>query len=211
MDLYITGYGSKLVPRPPFCLAFRPPQLAIERGSKVAFFGPAGDGLGFSADGNATIEDVALEVADCPSVPMYSMHTQEFSVPVTDAVNVYSAPDTSGRLFEVQPADAAHRDEMLWIEGPLSRPHDLQSAVGSLRVVDEGLLEKVNGSARWRECQYAFDGGSWHKRFYALSALSTKKLGVAHHFALLAQCHAPRRATTFDLSDRWAIALGSED
>ena len=78
-------------------------------------------------------------------------------------------------------------------------------------MVDEGILEKVNGSARWRECQYAFDGGTWHKRFCALTALSTKKLGVANHFALLAQCPAPRRATMFDLSDRWAIALGSED
>jgi hypothetical protein len=114
------------------------------------------------------------------------------------------------RLIDA-PADSRAPRSRALIQGPFSRALDLQSAVGTVHVVDEGILEKVNGSARWRECQYAFDGGTWHKRFCALTALSTKKLGVANHFALLAQCPAPRRATMFDLSDRWAIALGSED
>ncbi|MDB4957451.1 MAG: hypothetical protein JWO36_5020 [Myxococcales bacterium] len=209
MDLYITGYGSKLVPRVPFCVTFRPPKIAVETGAKVVFFGPAGDGLGFSPKGDATVEDVTVDLTEYPSVPIYSVHTQDFAVPVTDHVKVYSALETSGHSFEVQLADAAHRDEMLWVEGPLSVPLDLQNAAGTLEVVDEGTVEKSNGAARWRECRYVLDGSTWHKRFYALMLLSTKELGVEIRLALLAQCPAPRRTTMFDLSDRWAAALTS--
>jgi hypothetical protein len=211
MGLYITGYGSKLVPRVPFCVSFRPPKVAIECGSKAVVFGPAGDGLGFSPNGDATVEDVAVEVTECPTIPIYSVSTQHFSVPVVDQVNVYSTPEASGWSFEVQLADAAHRDEMFWIQGPFWQALDLQNAVGTLNVVDEGTVEKHNGSARWRECKYSFDSAIWHKRFYALSLLSTKKLDVAYEFALLAQCPAARRTTMFELTDRWAIGLSSED
>ena len=211
MGLYITGYGSKLVPRVPFCVTVRPPKITIECGGKVVFFGPAGDGLGFAPNGDATVEDVTLDVTEYASVPVYSVHTQHFAVPVTDYVIVYSANETSGRSFEVQLSDAEHRDEMLWVQGPFSEPVDLQSTSGALRVVDEGTVEKTNGAARWRECTYTLDGAAWHKRFYAVTLLSTKKLGAQHYFALLAQCPAPRVRTMFDLSDRWVAALRSED
>jgi hypothetical protein len=208
MDLYITGYGSKLVPRPPFCVAFRPPTIAIETRAKVVFFGPAGDGLGFSVRDDATVEDVTLDITEYPRVPIYSLHTPQFAVPVTDPVNCYSADPTSGRSFEVQLADATHRDELLWVQGPFSRELDLHDVTGTLAVIDEGAVEKGNGAARWRECRYEVDGDTWHKRFYALTLCSTETLGVHHHLALLAQCPASRRAAMFDLSDRWAAALG---
>jgi len=211
MGLYITGYGSKLVPRVPFCVTVRPPKVAIECGDKAVFFGPAGDGLGFSPKGDATVEDVTLDVTEYPRVPIYSLHTQHFAVPVTDQLKVYSADEASGHSFEVQLLDAEHPDEMLWVQGPFSQALDLQSATGALRVVDEGAVEKRNGAAQWRECQYALDGSTWHKRFYSVTLFSTKKLGAAHHFALLAQCPAPRRTTMFEVSDRWVVALGSED
>lgn len=211
MDLYITGYGSKLVPRVPFCVTVRPPTIAIECGGKAVFFGPAGEGLGFSPKGDATVEDVTLDVTECASLPIYSVHTQHFAVPVTDHVVVYSADASSGRSFEVQLSDAEHRDEMLWVQGPFSEVVDLQSTSGALRAVDEGTVVKSDGAARWRECTYTFDGAAWHKRFYAVTLFSTKKLGVEHYFALVAQCPAPRRSTMFDLSDRWVAALGSED
>jgi hypothetical protein len=211
MDLYVTGYGSKLVPRVPFCLSFRPPKLAIESGDNVVFFGPAGDGLGFSPKGAATVEDVTLDITEYPRLPTYSVHTQHFGFPVTDHVNVYSATETSGHSFEVQLADAAHRDEMLWVQGPFAGPLDLTHATGSLVTVAEGTVEKSNGAVRWRECQYPLDGSTWHKRFYALTLFSTRRLGIEHHFALLAQCPAPRTAAVFEWADRWGAALSSED
>jgi hypothetical protein len=92
----------------------------------------------------------------------------------------------------------------------LSQALDLQKTTGALEVVDEGSVEKTNGVARWRECRYAVDSSVWHKRYYALSLFLRSKLGEEHHFVLLAQCPAPRRAAMFELSDRWAAALGSE-
>jgi hypothetical protein len=115
MSVYVTGYGSKLVPRVPFCVSLRPPKVAIECGANVVFFGPAGDGLGFSPQGSASVEDVTLDITEYPQVPIYALHTRHFSVPVTDRVNVYSADETSGHSFEVQLADVAHREEMLWV------------------------------------------------------------------------------------------------
>jgi hypothetical protein len=210
MALYITGYGSKLVPKLPFCVSFRPPRLAIEHGTKAVWFGPAGDGLGFAPIGDATVEDVTSDIAEYPRVPIYALHTPHFGVPVTDRVTVYSA-DAPGRSFEVQLEDAAHRDEMLWIQGPILAALDLQAATGALEVVGEGTVEKHDGAARWRECLYSFEAGIWHQRVYALTLLSTSKLGVEHHLALLAQCPAPRRLAMFELSDRWAAWLGSEN
>jgi hypothetical protein len=210
MELFITGYGSKLVPRVPFVMTFRPPTLVIESGPKLVFFRPAGDGLGFSPQGDATVGDVTLDVGEYPRLPIYSLHTQHFGAPVTDHVKIYSAPETSGHSFEVQLADAAHVDEMLWIQGPFSMPLDLRQATGDLEVVDEGIVEKHVGAAWWRECSYTLDGVAWRKRFYAVTLLSTQRLGVEIYFALLAQCPTQRRATMFELSDRWAATLGSE-
>jgi hypothetical protein len=211
MAIYITGHGSKLVPRMPFCVTFRPPKIAIECGTKVVFFGPADDGLGFSAKDDATVEDVTLDIMEYPSVPVYCVHTQHFAVPVTDNVVVYSADEKSGRSFEVQLSDAADRDEMLWVQGPLSVALDLQNVSGALHVVDEGTVAKHNGEVRWRECQYMIDDTIWHKRFYAVTLPSTKKLGADSYFAFLAQCSSSRRKATFDLSDRWVGALNSQD
>ncbi len=159
------------------------------------FFGPAGDGLGCSPKGDATVEDVTLDIMEYPSVSIYSLHTEHFAVPVSDHVTVYSADETSGRSFEVQLSDAVDRDEMLWIQGPSSVALDLETAAGALHLVDEGTVEKSNGAARWRECEYALGDTTWHKRFYAVTLRSTKKLGAEYHFALLAQCPAPRRTS----------------
>jgi hypothetical protein len=210
MDLYFTGYGSMLVPRVPFSARVRPPKLVLECGSKVVWFGPAGDGLGFAPEGDATVEDVTLDVEERASAEMYSLETADYGVPVTDAVTIFSADPASGHSFEAQLDDATAVDEMLWIQGPFDDgPLDLGRATGTLEVMGEAIVGKRNGTARWRETRYEIAGTAWRKRFYAVTLFSTGRLDVEFYFALLAQAPETRCSALFDLADRWAGALGS--
>jgi hypothetical protein len=76
-SLYVTAFGTKIVPRVPFVLSFRPPRLLLEHGGKAVVFGVAGDGqLGFSPVRDAKVDDVTLDVTEFPPVPVFALYTE---------------------------------------------------------------------------------------------------------------------------------------
>lgn len=211
MPLFVTGHGSKLVPRAPFILSFFPPKLAIESGGKAVFFGPAGSGLGFGPKGNARVEDVTLEISEYPNVPVYSVHTCDFAFPVTDGARMFSCPDGASHSFELALEGATDDNEMVWIEGPLAGTLDLENATRNFEVLGIGTIEKPDGDVRWREYQYDVGQTRWRKRLYAVTLASRKHFGKDHHFALSAQAPLSRGPELFACADRIARGMSSED
>jgi hypothetical protein len=207
--VFVTGYGSRIVPRSPFVLSFRPPRFFLEHEGKAVAFGPADGGLGFKPLGNASVEDVALDVAEYPPVSVFGLHTEHCQFPVETPSKIFSTPDDTAWPFELQLEDASDSDEMVHIRGPLPSPVDLSKAPDAMKAVLEGRIEKNNGLAVWKEWEYAEQGRPWRQRLYSVALLSTRSLGVERHFAVTAQCASERREALFPFSDKLVAALSS--
>src|SRR5262245_3679190 len=212
-SVYVTAYGSKVVPRVPFVLSFRPPRLLVEHKGKGVVFGVAGDGrLGFSPLEDATVEDVTVDVSEYPPVPIFGLYTANFSFPIEARAKVFSVPSETAWPFELQleSAPSTDTDEMLHVRGPLNSPLDLLRAPASMKALADGTLEKRNGTAAWREWEYANQGGPWRQRLYAVSLLSTRSLNVQFSYAVTAQCRAERRDEVFAFADQLVVSIGSQ-
>lgn len=210
-SVYVTAHGTKVVPRAPFVLSFRPPRLLVEHGGKAVVFGVADDGrLGFSPLGDASVEDVTWEVSDYPAVPVFALHTDDFSFPVEARAKVFSVPDEIAWPFELQLESAASTDsdEMLHVRGPLDLPWDLSRAPASMKAMAEGTLTKQNGTATWKEWEYANQGSSWRQRIYAVSLSSVRSMGTHFSYAVTAQCRSERRAEVFGFADQLVASMG---
>ena len=208
--MFVTGYGSLIVPRAPFVLTFRPPRFLVEHGGKAVAFGATEGRLGFNPLKGASVEDVTLDVAEYPPVPVFSLHTEHFAFPIDTPTKVFSTSAEAGWRFELQLESASDTDEMVHVRGPLSGSVDLSHAPDGMRAVEHGRVEKKNGSAAWKEWEYARQGQPWHQRLYAVALLSTRKLGLEHHFAVTAQCAAQRRQDLFSFSDKLVAWLSSQ-
>jgi hypothetical protein len=208
--LHVTGFGTKIVPRVPFVVSFRPPKMAVEHEGAMVVFGPSGGGLGFSPLGGASVEDVTADIAEYPNVPVYAVHTEDVHFPVVDRVKVFSTPEEAGWPFELQLDDATDAEEMLHVRGPLDAPLDLERAMAGTRVLGGGQVAKQNGSARWSEHVYEASGGAWRQRLYATTVASCQQLGVTFDFVVTAQSPADRADSVFALADRVVAALASQ-
>ena len=212
-SVYVIAYGTKIVPRAPFVLSFRPPHLLVEHSGKAVVFGVDGEGrLGFSPLRDATVEDVTVEVSEYPSVPTFALYTENFSFPIEVRAKVFSTPSETAWPFELQleSAPSTDADEMVHIRGPLNSPLDLSRGPASMQGVADGTLEKQNGTVAWREWEYAHQGGSWRQRLYAVSLFSTRSLNVHFPFAVTAQCRVERRDEVFKFADQVAVSIGSQ-
>src|SRR5687767_14074832 len=65
-SFYVTAHGSRIVPRAPFVISFRPPRFLVEHEGRAVAFGPVEGGLGFNPLGGASVEDVTSDVAEYP-------------------------------------------------------------------------------------------------------------------------------------------------
>ena len=108
--VFVTGYGSLIVPRAPFVLTFRPPRFLVEHGGKAVAFGATDGGLGFNPLKGASVEDVTLDVAEYPPVPVFSLHTKHFAFPIDTPTKVFSTSAEAGWRFELQLESASDFD-----------------------------------------------------------------------------------------------------
>ena len=208
-DVRVTGYGSHVVPRVPFVLSFRPPRFLVEHEGKAVAFGPVDGGLGFNPLGDASVEDVTLDVSGVPPVPVLGLHTEHLHFPIELPSKVFSTPIDFAWPFELQLEGASDSDEMVHIRGPLPSSVDLGKTPDSMRTVVEGRIDKNNGLAPWKEWEYAHQGRPWRQRFYSVTLRSTRSLHIEHYFAVTAQCVSDRREELFSFSDRLVAALSS--
>jgi len=184
-------------------MAFRPPKVAIERGSKSCFSARQ-ETVSVSARKATRPSRRRARSRGIPGVPIYSMHTQRFRSG-DDHVNVYSTSETSGRSFEVQLADAPHRDEMLWVQGPFRWRSICRTPSALSRWSMRGPREG-NGARTWCECQYR-STDTWHKPVLRAGQRCRRRgWNVAFQFCAPGAMPAPRRARCSTISDHWDIA-----
>jgi hypothetical protein len=207
--LFVTGYGTRLVPRSPFVLTFHPPRVLIQHQAKALAFGPVEGQLGFIRLDNSQLEDVLVEVDDDPPIPILALHTEHLDVPIEIPVKAFSTPEHCAWPFELQLEDTSERDEMVHIQGPFSTSADLTLSPESMRGVAEAQQRDAHIGIFWREWEYAHDGRPWRQRLYAIELPSTRSPRALHHFVVTAQCPSARRAQLFGFADRLTGALRS--
>ena len=212
-SVFVVAHGSQVIPRVPFVLSFRPPRLLVEHEGRAVVFGVADDGLlGFSPLGDASVEDVTVDVAECPPVPLFALCTENFSFPIQARAKVFSVPDETPWPFELQLESASNADvdEMLHVRGPLDSPLNLSQAQASMKVVADGTIEKANGTASWREWAYDNNGNDWRQRLYAVSLSSVGSVTTRFSYAVTAQCSAARRDEMFGFADQVVASMSSQ-
>ncbi len=209
-SVHVTAFGSRIVPRVPFVLSFRPPRFLVEHQGKAVAFGPLNDWLGVNPLGGASVEDVALDVAEYPPVPILALHTEHFAFPVGERVKVFSTHEEAGWPFELQLESASDADEMLHIRGPLPTAVDPRRQANGLKLLREGRIDTATGRAAWTEWHYDHRGKPWRQRFYAVALLSTRHLGVEHPFAVTAQAALERSGELFSFADKVVGGLASQ-
>lgn len=209
LHVRVTGYGTQVAPRVPFVVSFRPPRFLVEHGGKAIAFGPVDGGLRFNPVGDASVEEVTLEVSEYPAVPVLGLHTEHLHFPIELPSKVFSTPSDIAWPFELQLESASDSDEMVHIRGPLPSSVDLGKAPDSMRAVVEGWIDKNNGLASWKEWEYTHLGRPWRQRLYSVALRSTRSLHVEHYFAVTAQCVSGRREELFSFSDKLVAGLSS--
>ncbi len=209
-SVYVTAHGSRVVPRAPFVISFRPPRFLVEHEGRAVAFGPVEGRLGFNPLGGASVEDVTSDVAEYPPVPIVALHTEHFAFPVGERVKVFSTPEEVAWPFELQLESASDADEMLHIRGPLPAAVDPHQQANGLTLLREGRIDTATGRAAWTEWQYDHRGRPWRQRFYAVALLSTRHLGVEHPFAVTAQAALERSGELFSFTEKVVEGLASQ-
>lgn len=208
----LVGHGWHLVPRIPFELGLfasgdavivhhGPPSM---RKLRVAVLGGR---VQVALDpGTASPEDVLLDFYDGEPLegPGWSLRCDAgYLLPLPAGTRIWSTQDHVDWPVEIIPAEGAHRDEMVYVQGPFDRARApvLASLVDAgMVLVNRAELAGVRGAIEVIEIGYTHEGAEWRQWRYLVS------LGDDRVVLLTAQASVAGRQSMLDLGQ--AIATG---
>jgi hypothetical protein len=181
--VWLSGFGSRLVPRAPFEVARLP------EGERVVFAHHGTDGVSqvmvapdtastdpkttqMKLGRNTRAASDALSFIEVDEFsPAWRLVTRDYSCAWPHGWTLWSTPYKMSWHFELSPSTSSVRDQMMYVQGPWSpaRAPELAALIGGgMRESNRGELTFAASRCAWLELHYSHDGQLWAQRRYRI-------------------------------------------
>jgi hypothetical protein len=178
---WIVGHGSRIVPRVPYEMAYRPDGISIvvahhsEIGIRNLMIAPdpsAAGGPGAAPTSVAlgpnttAASDVLAFTEETRFSPEWSIVTQHYTCVWPKGTTLWSTPFEIGWAFELTVGDSSG-DAMIYVQAPLppAQSLTLDALIGDgMRAGAREKMEGAAGTGEWIELHYAVADAAWLQR-----------------------------------------------